>query len=55
LRDWAAPKHYSIVDAYLLAFWFWGIRIELNMGNYPAWAAPTERTIGRPAVQRSLE
>jgi glutathione S-transferase len=53
-RDWAVPGHYSIVDAYLLVFWIWGEKIDLNMQGFPAWAALTGRILARPAVQRAL-
>jgi glutathione S-transferase len=52
-RDWAVPGGYTIVDPYLLVFYRWGARIELDMRScYPAWTKLAERIVERPAVQR---
>ncbi len=54
-RDWAVPGGYSLVDAYLLVFYHWGQRIELDMSaSYPAWAALMQRVMARPAVRKVL-
>jgi glutathione S-transferase len=54
-RDWAVPGGYTVVDAYLLVFYYWGQRIGLDMrAAYPAWADLTSRVLARPAVQRVL-
>jgi glutathione S-transferase len=54
-RDWAVPGDYSVVDPYLLVFYRWGARFDLDMiAAYPAWAALSRRTLARPAVQRVL-
>jgi len=54
-RDWALPGGYSIVDPYLLVFYYWGERIELPMASdYPAWTGLVRRLLLRPAVQRVL-
>lgn len=55
-RDWALPGGYTIVDPYLLVFYYWGQRIGLAMAElYPAWARLTAQTTTRPAVQRILD
>lgn len=52
-RDWAVPGGYSVVDPYLLVFYRWGGRFDLDMtATYPAWAVQSRRTLARPAVQR---
>lgn len=52
-RDWAVPGGYSVVDPYLLVFYRWGGRFDLDMiSTYPAWTALNCRTLARPAVQR---
>jgi glutathione S-transferase len=54
-RDWAVPGGYTVVDPYLLVFYEWGVRIDLDMKtSYPAWRDLTQRTLQRPAVQRAL-
>jgi glutathione S-transferase len=54
-RDWAVPSGYTVVDAYLLVFYYWGHRIGLDMqAQYPVWTQLTERVVARPAVQRVL-
>ncbi len=55
-RRWAVPEGYTVVDAYLVVFYYWGCRINLNMKTlYPAWTRLTERVVARPAVQRVLQ
>ena len=54
-RGWAVPGGYSVVDPYLLVFYYWGQRIGLDMtGLYPAWTRQTGYVLARPAVQRAL-
>jgi glutathione S-transferase len=54
-RDWAVPGGYTVVDPYLLVFYWWGRRIGLDMrGLYPAWTRHAEGVLARPAVQRVL-
>jgi glutathione S-transferase len=55
-RGWAIPEGYTIVDAYLLVFYYWGrCRIRLEMGTLcPAWTRLSEMVTDRPAVQRAL-
>ena len=54
-RDWAVPRGYGVVDPYLLVFYLWGARIDLDMiAAYPAWTSLSRRTLIRPAVQRVL-
>jgi glutathione S-transferase len=54
-REWAVPGGYTVVDAYLLVFYYWGHRIGLDMRtSYPAWTKLAQRVVARPAVQRVL-
>jgi glutathione S-transferase len=54
-REWAVPSGYTVVDAYLLVFYYWGHRIGVDMQTlYPVWTQLTERVVARPAVQRVL-
>ncbi len=55
-RDWAVPGQYTVVDAYLLVFWLWGQRIDLDMGvEWPNWARLMNRVLARQAVRRALQ
>lgn len=41
---------YNVVDPYLLVFYRWRIRVELDMATaYLAWAVRTRRILVRPA------
>ena len=54
-RDYAVGNAYSIVDPYLLVYYRWGNRMQLDMaGRFPAWTAHARRLETRPAVQRAL-
>lgn len=55
---WAAGERYSVADAYLMVFWFWGRAPTLGYdmdADFPAWSAHARRTAERPAVQRVLD
>jgi glutathione S-transferase len=56
-RGWAIAEGYTVVDAYLLVFYYWGrSRISMDMGTlYPAWTRLSELVAERPAVQRALK
>jgi glutathione S-transferase len=54
-RKWAVGDCYSIADPYLLLFWRWGNRIEMEMRRYPAWSDLALRVSDRPAVRRVIE
>ncbi len=54
-REWAVPGSYSIVEPYLLVFYYWGTRIGLDMKTTaPAWTDLIARVRLRPAVARTL-
>jgi glutathione S-transferase len=54
-REWAVPGAYSVVDPYLLVFYYWGQRIGLDMHSaYPAWTRLSAHIVARPAVLRAL-
>jgi glutathione S-transferase len=54
-RDYAIGDAYSIADPYLLVYYRWGNRMQLDMATrFPAWSAHTRRLEARPAVQRAL-
>jgi glutathione S-transferase len=51
---WAAGDIYSIADPYLLPFYTWKWRLDLEASDLPNWSAWVERIKERPAVQRAL-
>jgi glutathione S-transferase len=54
-REWATGGAYTIVDPYLLFYYFVGGWLQLPMKTrYPAWTQVMERTMARPAVRRVL-
>jgi glutathione S-transferase len=53
--DWAIGEQYSIADAYLFPFYFWGPRAGLDMADdCPRWTSWKGRMLGRLAVQRAV-
>jgi len=51
-RNFAVPDSYSVVDPYLLVFYQWGRRINLDITTtYPAWTALMQSVVSRPSVQ----
>jgi glutathione S-transferase len=55
-RDWAVPGGYTIADPYLLFYYRAAKSVGLPMEErFPAWAALSEKVMGRPAVRRVLE
>jgi glutathione S-transferase len=54
-RKWAVGDSYSIADPYLLLFWRWGNRIQMEMALYPAWDDLALRVTDRPAVRRVID
>ena len=53
-EPWALGGAFSIVDANLLPFYRWGVRIGLDLEPYPRWTALTRETLRRPAVRRAI-
>lgn len=53
--DWAVGDKYSIADPYLLVFYRWGNRLDVNMRNYKHWTRHAEKMEKRNAVQKVLE
>jgi glutathione S-transferase len=54
-RDWSVAGAYSIVDPYLLVFWRWGWRADMDMSVYPAWNDLVSRVTARPAVRAVMK
>lgn len=53
-EPWALGDLFSVVDANLLPFYRWGVRIGLDMDAYPRWTTLTRATLRRPAVRRAI-
>ena len=53
---WALGERYSIVDAYLLPFYRWSVRIGLDLEqSAPKWSAWRDAMLQRPAVLHVLQ
>lgn len=53
-REWLSDA-YSVLDAYALVFYVWGVRREVPMAEMKHYGAFKDRMLARPAVQRVLE
>jgi glutathione S-transferase len=54
IGPWALGENYSLVDPYLLPFYLWDQRVEMDLAaNCPRWTAWKERMARRPAVRRA--
>ena len=53
-REWLADK-YSVLDAYALVFYAWGVRRELPVAGMKNYSALKDRMVKRPAVKKVLE
>ena len=52
---WAAGESYSIADMYLLPFYTWAWRLDLDVASeFPKWTRIVEALKERPAVQRAM-
>ena len=54
-KDWIMGSQYSLVDAYALVFYGWGVRAELPMQELRAYTAWKDRMLQRPTVRKILE
>ena len=52
-REWLSDR-YSVLDAYALVFYAWGLRRELPVRELRNYTALKDRLLERPAVQRVL-
>ena len=53
---WAVAEHYSIVDPYLLVFFRWGNRLNVDMRKqFPNWTMHAQRMEDRDAVKTILK
>jgi glutathione S-transferase len=53
-REWFSDR-YSVLDAYGLLFYAWGVRRELPMDELASYTAFKGRMLRRPAVERTLQ
>jgi glutathione S-transferase len=49
---YALGRKYSVLDPYLLVFYRWGYRLQLDMTRWPRYDAHARRVAERPASQR---
>lgn len=52
--EWMLGDRYSVLDPYLMVFWRWGLRLQMDMASYARWADHTARVMSRPAVERVI-
>lgn len=53
---WAVGDAFTVVDAYLLVFWRWGVeRGVIKPGRFLRWAALMEKVLAREAVKKTLK
>lgn len=52
---WLAGDRFTAADTYVLTFFRWGNRINLDMSKYPKWAALNARLLGEPSVRRVVD
>jgi glutathione S-transferase len=52
---WTTGGAFTAADSYLLIFFRWGKRLDLDMARHPRWAALVDRVLDRPAVARTLQ
>jgi glutathione S-transferase len=53
-REWLSDK-YSVLDAYALVFYAWGLKRELPVAQMKNYSALKDRMAKRPAVKKVLE
>jgi glutathione S-transferase len=53
-REWFSDQ-YSVLDAYGLVFYAWGLRRELPVQEFESYSALKDRMLQRPAVRRVVE
>lgn len=53
-REWLSER-YSVLDAYALVFYAWGLRRELPMAELGHYTALKDRLLRRPAVRRVVD
>lgn len=53
-RQWLSDQ-YSVLDAYALVFYAWGVRRELPMAELRHYGALKDRLLERPALRRVIE
>jgi glutathione S-transferase len=53
-REWLSDK-YSVLDAYALVFYAWGLKRELPVAQMKNYSALKDRMVKRPAVKKILD
>ena len=54
-NDWIMGSQFTVVDAYALVFYGWGVRGEFPMAELSAFTAWKEHMLKRPAVRKILD
>ena len=53
-RKWSVGSSYSVVDGYLLVFYRWGNRIQMDMKSLHNYTGLVERVMDRPTVRKVM-
>jgi len=54
-KDWIMGSQFTVVDAYALVFYGWGVRGEFPMHELASFTTWKDRMLKRPAVQKILD
>jgi glutathione S-transferase len=53
-RPWAIGGRFTVVDGYLVVFYRWGNRAQLDVKSLPHYTKLVERVVARPAVKKVM-
>jgi glutathione S-transferase len=53
-RKWALGEHFTVVDGYLLVFYRWGNRNQMDVKSLRNYTKLVERVMARPAVKKVM-
>ncbi len=53
-RKWSVGSSYSVVDGYLLVFYRWGNRNQMEVKSLPNYSSLMQRVLARPAVKKVM-
>jgi len=53
-RKWAVGNHFTVVDGYLVVFYRWGNRNQMQVAELKNYSALMDRVLARPAVKKVM-
>lgn len=54
-KGFVLGENFSVIDAYLLVFFFWGKHLNIPFDSWPKYSALTKRILARPSVEHVLK